>query len=75
MKFQYYNLYVVIYLIFCVIFSLIKKNLFIFAFLSFVLIASASDLVWRPDRADLITVFLIFLCLTQEKKNITTPSA
>jgi hypothetical protein len=65
----------VIYLIFCVIFSLKKKNLFFFAFLFFVLIASINDLVWRPDRADLITVFLIFLCLTQEKKKITTPSA
>jgi hypothetical protein len=65
----------VIYLIFCVIFSLIKKNLFLFAFLFFFLTASMNDLVWRPDRADLITVFLIFLCLTQEKKKITTPSA
>lgn len=63
-----------IYLIFCIFLSFVKKDLFLFTFISFVLIASFNDLVWRIDRPDLITVLLIFLCLIQERKKITSPS-
>ena len=74
----FYNpiyIFFIVYLYACLFISLRKKDLLLFTFLSFVLIASLSDMVWRIDRLDIITVFLATICLIRKpQKNNTIQS-
>lgn len=72
---KFYNpvyIITITYLIFALLYSLRKKDLFLFTFLSYVLIASQIDIIWRVDRLDIITVFLVTICLKRKRTNITT---
>ena len=49
-----------------------QKDLFLFTFLSYVLIASQIDIIWRVDRLDIITVLLVAICLERKQTKIIT---
>ena len=72
---KFYNpvyIITITYLIFSLLYSLIKKDLFLFTFLSYVLIASQIDIIWRVDRLDIITVLLVAICLERKQTKIIT---